>query len=317
MFKHLVKQIRKSIRNFNKSNRWMKILVFTGIALLLVILTNRHAPLYEGYAGIGQTDKFVSKTNSQIFDQFYTSIYDDLLYDQVKNEFEIGEIKRITKPTEQSRILVLGSRTGRFVNDLKQENIKAIGLDDAPMMTAFARRKFPGLQFKTGNVTETILFPPNTFTHITALYFTIYYIKNKLQFFQNCMRWLKPGGYLVLHLVNRDKFDPILNSADPLQLVSAQKYAKTRLTKSLIKFKDFQYKANFSLNKQNNKGEFVETITDDKTKNVRQNIHELYMPTQKTILSLAKSAGFVLEGKVDMVSSQYEYQYMYILYKPE
>ena len=35
-----------------------------------------------------------------------------------------------------------------------------------------------------------------------------------------------PGGYFVLHLVNRDKFDPILNTADPLHIVSAQKYAK-------------------------------------------------------------------------------------------
>ena len=41
------------------------------------------------------------------------------------------------------------------------------------------------------------------------------------------------------------------------------------------------------------------------------------MPTQKHILSLAKSVGFILKGKVDMVSAQYEYQYLYILYKPE
>ena len=41
------------------------------------------------------------------------------------------------------------------------------------------------------------------------------------------------------------------------------------------------------------------------------------MPTQKHILSLAKSAGFIMKGKVDMVSAQYEYQYLYILYKPE
>ena len=37
-----------------------------------------------------------------------------------------------------------------------------------------------------------------------------------------------PGGYLILHLVNRDKFDPILNAADPLHLVSAQKHAKEK-----------------------------------------------------------------------------------------
>ena len=285
--------------------------------LILVIIANRNTPIYEGYSGIGQTDKFVSKSNTDVFDPFYTSIYDDLVYDQVKNEFEIGEIVRITKPTTQSLILVLGSRTGRFVNDLSKKGIKAIGVDDAPNMTAYAKQNFPGLEFKTGKVDETILFSPNTFTHITALYFTIYYVKNKIQFFKNCMNWLRPGGYLVLHLVNRDKFDPILNTADPLHLVSAQKYAKERLLKSLIKFKDFNYKAVFNLKKDDDKAKFVETITDDKTKNIRQNTHNLYMPTQRKILSLAKSVGFVLKGKVDMVSAQYEYQYLYILYKPE
>ena len=317
MFKGFYKQIKKTIKHFNKSSHWTKVVFFLGIALILVIITNRHQPIYEGYSGIGQTDKFVSKSETEIFDPFYTSIYDDLVYDQVKNEYEIGEIVRITKPTTQSLILVLGSRTGRFVNDLAQKGIKAIGVDDAPNMTAFAQQKFPGLEFKTGKTTETILFPPNTFTHITALYFTIYYIKNKMQFFQNCINWLRPGGYLVLHLVNRDQFDPILNTADPLHLVSAQKYAKKRITNSLIKFKDFNYKAIFNLNKGKNEAEFVETITDDKTKNVRQNTHKLYMPTQKHILSLAKSAGFVMQGKIDMTSTQYEYQYLYILYKPE
>ena len=37
----------------------------------------------------------------------------------------------------------------------------------------------------------------------------------------NCYDWLKPGGKMILHLVNRDKFDPILNAGDPLIVVSA------------------------------------------------------------------------------------------------
>ena len=31
---------------------------------------------------------------------------------------------------------------------------------------------------------------------------------------------------------------------------------------------------------------------------------------------LAKSVGFVMKGKVDMVNCMYEYQYLYILQKP-
>ena len=57
-------------------------------------------------------------------------------------------------------------------------------------------------------------------------YILIYYIEDKKRFIDNCYNWLKPGGYFVVHLVNRDKFDPIVNSADPLHIVSAQSMQK-------------------------------------------------------------------------------------------
>jgi len=41
------------------------------------------------------------------------------------------------------------------------------------------------------------------------------------------------------------------------------------------------------------------------------------MPSQRYTLSLAKETGFILLGKIDMVPVQYEYQYLYILQKPE
>ena len=51
---------------------------------------------------------------------------------------------------------------------------------------------------------------------------------------------MKPGGYLVVHLVNRDMFDPIRPASNPLFMVSPQKYAKNRIVTSTIKFKDFE-----------------------------------------------------------------------------
>jgi hypothetical protein len=126
-----------------------------------------------------------------------------------------------------------------------------------------------------------------------------------------------PGGYMILHLVNRNKFDPIVEAADPLLLVSPQKFSKKRITNSLVKFKDFQYKADFDLKIDENEAIFTETFKDDNSKNVRQNLHKLYMEPQKNILSLAKEVGFILLGKIDMVSVQYEYQYIYILEKSQ
>ena len=194
--------------------------------------------------------------------------------------------------------------------------MRAEGLDKSEAMVEQAKKMYPDSNFKKGNVIESMTFQQQSFTHISCLYFTIYYIQNKRQFFKNSYDWLKPGGYLMLHLVNRNMFDPILNAADPLHLVSAQKHAKKRITNSLVKFKEFHYKANFELKKSENKANFAETFKDDKTGNVRQNNHVLYMDTQKNILGIAKNTGFILHGKIDMVTCMYEYQYIYILQKP-
>ena len=120
----------------------------------------------------------------------------------------------------------------------------------------------------------------------------------------------------VLHLVNRDKFDPIINSADPLHIVSAQKYAKKRITNSLVKFKDFQYKANFEFDKPNNKAEFVETLKTIVVE-MLEKTYILCIWKPEKVLAMAKQTGFILKGKIDLVKAMYEYQYLYILYKPE
>ena len=311
--------LKKISNPFMKLDKWTKAALIFGIVLILLMLANMHIKQKEGFIqreGFIQKEKFIIKKGSAIYDNFYCSIYDDLVLDKIKNDFEVGEIRRII-PTDQSRVLDIGSGKGHHVKLLNKAGYNAEGLDKSPAMVAQAKQKYKKYKFKNGDVMESILYPSNTFTAITCLYFTIYYIKDKTTFFKNCYNWLKPGGYLVIHLVNRDKFDPILNTADPLHLISAQKYAKKRITNSLIKFKDFQYKANFDLDKNNNLAEFNETLKDDKTGNVRQNKHKFFMDTQKHILGIAKNTGFILKVKIDMIATQYQYQYLYILYKPQ
>ena len=311
MFKTINKQISKHIKNFNKTSNWFKMTISLIIVLISIhmLSTNRETFI--------QKKQFILKEGPEVYDSFYSEIYDDLIFDKVKNEYEVGEIINVTHPTNESRILDIGSGTGEIVSLFHKKGFQSEGLEISTAMVKRSQRKYPHLTFSQGDVMKAINFEMNSFTHISCLYFTIYYMENKLQFFKNCYNWLMPGGSLIIHLVNRDKFDPILNVADPLVWVSPQKYAKQRITSSLVKFKDFQYKANFEFDKVNNLAEFGETMKDDKTGNIRKNIHKLYMPTQKKILSMAKSVGFILKGKIDLINVQYEYQYLYILYKPQ
>ena len=190
-----------------------------------------------------------------------------------------------------------------------------IGVDISPSMIDKAKQNYPNYNFVVGDALKGDTFERNTFTHIVCVYFTIYYLQNKKIFFENAMKWLMPGGYLVIHLVNRDKFDPILPPGNPLLFVSPQKYAKKRITSTNLVFDTFDYGANFDLNKDKNVAKFTERFKfkDGKT---RKNEHVMYMESQDDILSEAQDVGFILDSQVDMVQCAYDYQYLYVLIKP-
>lgn len=314
MFRNITRNFKQFINFFNKTSVWCKATLIIIIILFCTTIVNRNRKEVEAFT---QSKKFVMKNNNTLYDDFYCSIYDDLFYDDKKYAHQVTNIERIAKINKNSNILDIGCGTGHFVSHYKQDGKKIQGLDKSKSMIKYAKKYYSDCNFKHGDVLKSMTYEPNTFTHALAFFYTLYYIEDKHLFFKNVYDWLKPGGILVIHLVNRDKFDPIVNAADPLLMVSAQKYAPKRITSSAVKFKDFVYKANFQYEKGNDKASFTETFTDDKTQHVRQNEHTLYMEKQKDILSKAKKIGFILEGKIEMTEVQYEHQYLYFLKKPE
>lgn len=269
---------------------------------------------------VPQSEPFVERRGVSLFDSFYADFYDDIVYDQGKNRFELENIDKLTGlhrgDRRKKRILDVGSGTGHHVALYRKNGFEAIGLDASTSMNARARSNYPSIDVRTGSGLDSDLFPKRSFTHIQALYFTIYYIEDKARFVQNCFNWLRPGGYFIVHLVDRDEFDPIVNMSNPLSMVSPQRYAKERITDSVIQFKGISYKARFALEPEEDYAEFQEVFRDDKTGKVRKNIHPFHMPPHKEIERLILNQGFTLKAKVDMVKCQNEYQYMYIFYKP-
>ncbi len=303
-------EINKIIKKTWKNN-YGKILIILFILMLLCnFMKDNQIETFNS------SKKFIEKHNDSLYDNFYVNIYDQLVYDENKNKFEYDEIKHAAKINKNSTVLDIGSGLGHHVNLFNNNKIHAIGMDKSKHMINAANKKYPKSKFILGDALNTIQFQPSTYSHILSLYFTLYYIKDKRLFFKNCYDWLIPGGKLVIHLVNRNKFDPIINAGNPLNMVSPQKYAKDRITESVVKFNDFKYKSKFFLDKENDSATFKETFINDNDKSVRQNNHTLYMDTQKNILNQAINMGFILEGKIDMTKAQYEYQYLYVLKKP-
>jgi len=310
---NIISSIKKLLKSFYKTTLLQKIFYLLTAIIILNIITTLGVKNKEGFEE--RTNQFVVKKGTDIYDDFYVNIYDDLVFSKLKDNFEIGQIIENTNPTEDSYILDIGSGTGHHVKNLSDNGYKAIGIDTSPAMIKKAKETYPDMEYQNIDALSTMAFPQDTFTHITSLYFTLYYIKDKRMFFNNCMSWLKPGGFLALHLVDRNKFDPIIPAGSPFGIVSPQNYTKKRITSSVVNFDQFEYKANFNLNEKENIAIFNETFKQNNG-GVRQNEHKFYMETQKEILSMAKDAGFILDAKIDMMKCQYEHQFIYILQKP-
>lgn len=298
---------------YNKSSLWCKILIF--ISLLLVLILVFKGTGIKRKEGFEQRDQFLIKTGPEIYDKFYASIYDYLVFNNLKNDFEIGEIINKSTPSTQSRILDIGCGTGHHVSSLGSKGLDVLGIDISPSMIEKAKENFPDYKFKVADALNGSTFEPDTFTHILCMYFTIYYFQDKTQFFNNAYRWLMPGGYLIVHLVDKDRFDPILPPGNPLMYISPQRYAKERITSTKVKFTDFSYSADFKFN-NNNTATFVEKMKNDSDGKVRKNEHTLYMPDATEIVDQAQGCGFILDAKIDLLQCQYEYQYLYVFVKP-
>ena len=307
----------KSISNIYKNmSNFGKILIFVTLFLILIVLFKSINNVNQNKEGYEQNDNFLFKQGSEIYDDFYVDIYDHLVFNNLKDDYEIGEIKNKTTPTSKSVILDVGCGTGHHVDKLSQYDLNVVGIDISPSMINKAKQNFPNYNFIVGDIQDISKFHNNQFTHILCLYFTIYYFEDKQKFFNNCMEWLMPGGTLIIHVVNREKFDPILPPGNPLYIVSPQKYSKERITKTKITFNDFIYSSNFELEPENDIATFHEKFKFNNGK-IRKQEHKLYMNSENDIINMAQDAGFLIQGKSDLVNCAYEYQYLYILVKPQ
>ena len=108
----------------------------------------------------------------------------------------------------------------------------------------------------------------------------------------------------------------ILPPGNPLLIVSPQKYAKERITSTNIVFNDFHYSSNFELDSKSNKAFFHEKFKSKTGDKVRKNEHVFYMESEDVITSMVQSAGFILDGRINLLKINYENQFLYVFQKP-
>jgi ubiquinone/menaquinone biosynthesis C-methylase UbiE len=222
-------------------------------------------------------EPFKTEQHYSAYGSEHSIVYDSLVYDGLKNENELAFLQHTL--TTSSNVLDVGCGTGHHVNALHERGVNAVGVDISSDMIAIAKKRYSH-DFFQGNALSTALFQQETFTHILCMYFTIYCMKHKEQFFKNAYEWLMSEGYIALHVSEKWDYGPTSS-----------------------------FKGNFSYKKTHSR----ELITvDGKNKRIE---HRIYMEPISSIINMAKQSGFIVSS-VYAYDVPYKGQFLYVLFKP-
>lgn len=295
-------------------SKWYNLLFILAILMILIIWFKKQ-DLSAFYEGFTQETPYLFKNGNNVYDDFYAEIYNQLMIPQKRSVFEMNKIIEMTSPDKKSCFLDIGSGTGEISGQLVKKGYDVYALDISQSMINYIDKNHPNVNTKCGNAKESITYEKGSFSHILATGMSIYLFENKDEFLRNCFYWLKPGGYLILHLVDREKFDTIVPRGKPALLKYPQKYASSRITNTNIDFIDFKYNGKYDFSQvDKNKVKFIETFTDDLTKNVRQQETQYIMEPINQTLKQASYTGFIPHAQVNMEQGcEDEHQYLVIL----
>lgn len=271
-----------------------------------------------------QLEPYVLKKEDDKFDDFYVSIYDQLFYNDFTVNYELGTISNLIPFDSKDKILDIGSHTGHTIGILQEHDYKnVVGLESSRKMIKESERNYPNSEFVLGKASDSLLFDDSSFDNILCLQKTIYSYRNKQEIFHNAYNWLVPGGHFMVHVVDKEMFDPVLHVAKPFILINPQSVAKKRITKSYVSFEDFTYEGDFQdspiLSKGNNDKCLYKEVFKPRgdSEKVREHETSLWIPPKENIKETAIDSGFVLKDTIDLILSRQEYQYIYVFKKPE
>lgn len=285
---------------------------------LLILLMYSITIWMSGIENFENEEGVTYEAPEEIYDETYAAVYNPLWHSNEKLKFEqvsMQDIALAEWPTKSVRVLDMCSGTAPHACWFQELGVDYLGVDISDKMIEKARKECPKAKFQKGDVTQANLVPQKSMSHCTLLNFSIYQFENPKIISDNAYQWIQPGGYFIVHLVDPDNFDPLLDLASPFAAFSLQKYSLDRQTDSNIYFDKFKYTGQFKKKKEEDPVEYTEIFTyydkaDNDGKKYRENKHRWSMPSKERMIDIFKTSGFRFVEAVHMVNAGKEYQYL-------
>jgi SAM-dependent methyltransferase len=288
--------------------------------------------LKEGFESGATSESEKSRTiwfeNDELFDPFYASVYDNLTQLSGRYPQEISLIMNQWKKSadiDTMDVLDCGCGTGIATVLFAKMGVNSVtGLDKSDAMLRRAKEvtvlaanlpkdQRESISFLQGDMGQEFTFSSGQFSHAALLFFTVYYPNDPTGIFRNLFNWIRPGGQIAIEVVNKYKFDPLLEAASPFIGTTVQKYVKERVTKSKVEFDKFSYEAEFDLMDPTAEFREVFRFSDN---SVRRQRHTLHMRDINDFVHIAQVAGWNYNGNIDLMSAGFEYAYVLMFTHP-
>ena len=278
-------------------------------------LTQAHTGMGEGFSG--GSEGVDQRLDDRCYDEFYAKVYDPLVQPIARAPLEtkvpLEWFKEKGREADTIRVADIGCGTGLHVEMFARQGVRSVvGYDKSAAMIAEARKRFADRDFVVGDATVATMAAADQFDLVTMFYFTVYMVPERTQMLKNVFLWLAPGGMFVCHIVNKLKFDPVLEAASPFVGFSIQKYADERVTKSAVTFDEFEYTGDFQLHGSRAMYEEVFKFKDGR---VRRHEQRVWMPNIDVIVAEITGVGFKYAHHTDLTAIGYEYNYLFFFAK--
>lgn len=109
-------------------------------------------------------------------------------------------------PTRGGRVLDVGCGTGDFCYLAEKAGYSATGMDFSPQLIEVARQRFPSLDLEVATLEEFIARRPNDKYDVVTFIQVLEHLDNPRDFLQSVKAVLKPGGYVVCDVPNRERW---------------------------------------------------------------------------------------------------------------